>query len=75
MGTLTYPTPIDNLSGNHDRIMNLESRCAAAKHQPHDLSASLAWPNFSLDLNAPRPTHLDPQGADASSPVYAFVQF
>jgi hypothetical protein len=36
MGTLTYPTPMDSLSGNHDRILNLEPWRLAAPRQPHD---------------------------------------
>jgi hypothetical protein len=31
-----YPTPMDNLNGNHDRILNLEPWRTAAKRQPHD---------------------------------------
>ena len=35
MGTLTVPDTEGNLSGKHDRIMNLEPWRAAAKRQPH----------------------------------------
>ena len=41
MGTLTYPTPMDSLSGNHDRIVNLEPRRAAAKRDLKQRGLSL----------------------------------